>query len=256
MGFADLHIHTIYSHDGTCSIPAILKHVKESTDLDVIAITDHDTTRGVLEAMNLGPRYGIEVIPGCEVSTAEGHLLTLFVTQTIPSGLSLIETVNIAGELGGICVAPHPEAQGTSSLNRNAIRRAITDPHIARILVGVETFNGGLVYTRSNQAALDISQSMNVASVGNSDSHILQTIGQGSTEFAGHTARDLRTALEEHTTRARVGSGLRGAQVIQHWLPRYILRKIGWVSWNEHPQLPIRYARMKHVIAQSALINS
>lgn len=251
MACADLHIHSIYSHDGTSSIPAILKHVADQTDLKVIAITDHNTIRGVPEAIHLAPRYGIEVIPGCEVSTAEGHLLTLYVTQSIPAGLSLVETVRRTGDLGGICIAPHPEAQGTSSLNREAIRKAIADPDIARVLVGVETFNGGLVYMRSNQAALEITQTLDLARVGNSDSHILQTIGQGATQFNGHSALDLRLALEKHTTMARIGNGLRGAQVIQHWLPRYLLRRLGWVSWNAHPEQPIRYVRMKRALSQS-----
>lgn len=255
MAFADLHIHSIYSHDGTSSIPAILKYVADQTDLKVIAITDHDTTRGVFEAMHLAPRYGIEVIPGCEVSTADGHLLTLFITETIPAGRSLVESVRRAGELGGVCIAPHPEAQGTSSLNRETLWKALADPQIAQVLVGVETFNGGLVYTRSNQAALEITHSLDIASVGNSDSHILQTIGQGATEFEGQSSLDLRQALENHTTLARMGNGLRGAQVIQHWLPKYLLRRLGWVTWNANPEQPIRYVRMKRALSQSTMSN-
>lgn len=253
MAFADLHIHSIYSHDGTSSIPAILKYVADQTDLSVIAITDHDTTRGVFEAMDLAPRYGVQVIPGCEVSTADGHLLTLFVTQAIPAGLPAVETVRRAGELGGICIAPHPEAQGTSSLNRETLFKALADPEIARILVGVETFNGGLVYTRSNKAALEITQSLDIASVGNSDSHILQTIGQGATQFSGYTTLELRRSLESHTTMVRMGKGLRGAQVIQHWLPKYVLRRLGWVTWNANPEQPIRYVRMKQALSHTYL---
>lgn len=250
MGFADLHIHSIYSHDGTSSIPAILKHVADQTDLNVIAITDHDTTRGVREAVQLGPRYGIDVVPGCEVTTADGHLLALFVTSDIPAGKSLIETVRLVGEIGGICVAPHPEARGTNSLDRYVIRKALQDPDITRILVGIETFNGGLVYTRSNLAALEICRQLDVAWVGNSDSHILHTIGQGATEFEGFTALELRDALEKRTTSVRMGVGLHGTQVIRHWLPKYFLRKLGWVAWNADPQLPIRYVRMKHAVAR------
>lgn len=249
MAFADLHIHSIYSHDGTASIPAILKYVADQTDLSVIAITDHDNTRGVSEAMDLAPRYGIQVIPGCEVSTADGHLLTLFVTQAIPAGLSLAETVHLTGALGGICIAPHPEARGTSSLNRETLLKALTNPEIARILVGVETFNGGLVYTRNQKNSLEISQSLNVALVGNSDSHILQTIGEGSTQFSGSTPLELRRALENHTTLVRMGKGLHGGQVLRHWLPNYLLRCLGWVNWNTNPEQPIRYVRMKQALS-------
>ena len=75
MGKADLHIHTIYSWDGTCTVEAVLKQAAHIAGLDVIAITDHDEIQGALEAVDLAPRYGIEVIPGCEISTADGHLL-------------------------------------------------------------------------------------------------------------------------------------------------------------------------------------
>lgn len=251
MGFADLHIHSIHSHDGTCSIPAILKYVADRTDLNVVAITDHDTISGIREAMLLGPRYGIEVIPGCEVSTAEGHLLTLFINDRVPAGLSLEETVLRTGQMGGLCIAPHPEARGTSSLSGQAIARALANPETRKYLVGMETFNGGLVYTRSNQVALRIAENLDIAHVGNSDSHILQTISEGSTQFAGKTAADLRRALEAHATTHRVGKGLQGAQALRYWLPLFLLRKMGWVTWNACPEEPLQYARMKQVLRHS-----
>ena len=52
MGLADLHIHTIYSYDGTASVPAVLTQAKQ-TGLDVIAITDHDEIKGALKAFEL-----------------------------------------------------------------------------------------------------------------------------------------------------------------------------------------------------------
>lgn len=251
MGFADLHIHSIHSHDGTSSIPAILKYVADQTDLKVIAITDHDTMSGIREALLLAPRYGIEVIPGCEVSTAEGHLLTLFTSERIPPGLSLVESVRRVSKLGGLCIAPHPEARGTSSLSGTVIQKALSDLEIRKTLVGIETFNGGLVYMRGNQSALRIAKDLDIARVGNSDSHILQTIGEGSTEFPGKTALDLRRALEERLTVTRIGKGLQGAQVLRHWLPTFLLRKLGWVVWNADPEAPLRYVRMKHAVNRS-----
>lgn len=256
MGFADLHIHSIYSHDGTSSIPAILKHVADHTDLNVIAITDHDAMGGVNEGVLLGPKYGIEVIPGSEISTQDGHLLALFINNRIPAGLSLVETVRRVGQMGGICIAPHPEAQGTSSLTVECIRQALKEPEIGRILLGVETFNGGLVYTRSNLAAMNLAESLGIASVGNSDAHILQMIGQGTTFFEGKTALDLRKALIQRATQARHGQGLGGTQIIQQWLPKYLLRKLGWVAWNADPDAPLKYIRMKQAMTYSAVFQA
>ncbi|HXF85262.1 MAG TPA: PHP domain-containing protein [Anaerolineales bacterium] len=92
MGLADLHIHTLYSYDGTASVPAVLKRARQ-VGLDVIAITDHDEIDGALRALELASAYGVEVIPGTEVTTSEGDLLALNITQKIKRGRPLIETV-------------------------------------------------------------------------------------------------------------------------------------------------------------------
>ena len=70
MGLADLHLHTIYSYDGTATVPAVLRRAKE-IGLDVIAITDHDEIGGALEAVKLASHYGVEVITGIEITTAK-----------------------------------------------------------------------------------------------------------------------------------------------------------------------------------------
>lgn len=251
MGFADLHIHTIYSYDGTCSVSAVLKQVADHTDLDVIAITDHDSLVGVREALNLAPNYGVEVIPGCEVSTADGHLLALFIDRPIHAGLSLVETVLRVGEQGGLCIAAHPMARGASSLRFATIQQALSQPGVDQVLVGIEAFNGGLVYTRRNPLVEAMAQTLPLAQVGNSDAHILQTIGHGSSKFEGQTACELRTALEQATTRVRKGQGLDGFGVIRNYLPRYLLRKLGWVAFNAKPTAPLTYVRLAQVMNRS-----
>ena len=249
MGFADLHIHTIHSYDGTASISAVLKHVASHTDLYVIAITDHDTLSGVDQAQELAPDYGIEVIPGCEISTADGHLLALFIHQPVPAGLSLVRTVELIGEQGGICIAAHPTAFGINSLNFNTIRQALRQPGIDQVLVGIEAFNGGLVCTRRNPIVEILSAALPLAQTGNSDSHILATIGQGSSEFAGTTASELRTALEQATTRVRKRITVPNTAVVTNYLPRIALRKLGWVTDNVSPASPMTHSRLADALA-------
>jgi predicted metal-dependent phosphoesterase TrpH len=248
MGFADLHIHSIYSHDATGSIPAILKFVADHTHLNVIALTDHDSLRGNAEAVQQAPRYGLEVIPGCEISTADGHLLALFIKDPIPAGLSLIESALRVGDQGGLCVVPHPMARGTSSVNMVSLRRALTVPPLAKVLVGVEIYNGGLVYTRSNQTVRAMAHTLPLAQVGNSDSHILSTIGQGSTEFPGRSAVELREALLARTTIPHEGVGLTGIRALREWAPRFVLRKLGWVAWNASPEAPLKMVRLSRAV--------
>jgi hypothetical protein len=62
----DLHIHSTTS-DGTMS-PAELVKYAHKKGLSAIAITDHDTIDGVMEAVTAGDNWGIEVVPGIELS--------------------------------------------------------------------------------------------------------------------------------------------------------------------------------------------
>ena len=242
MGFADLHIHSIYSQDGTGTIPAILKYIADHTLLNVIAITDHDSMAGVREA--------IEVVPGCEISTSDGHLLALYINKGIKSGYSLADTALMVADQGGIAVAAHPMARGTSSLKINTIWRALEKPGVAKSLIGVEVFNGGLVYTRTNPEVARQVRELPLAALGNSDAHVLPMIGRGSTWFEGNTAADLRTALMQQDTIPQVGRGLDGLDVIKTYLPRYILKKMGWAAWNANPQEKIKYIRYAKVLNQ------
>jgi predicted metal-dependent phosphoesterase TrpH len=240
MGLADLHIHTIYSWDGTSTISAVLKYAADYTDLDVIAITDHDEIAGALQALDLAPNYGISVLPGCEISTMDGHLLALFIQRPVQPGLSLVETVLRVGELGGLCIAAHPLARGINSLAPEAIRSALKVPGVSDVLIGIEVFNASIFHRRSNEVALAFAQDLPMAQVGNSDSHWLQTIGQGATEFAGTTVADLRLALETGATKVHRSSRLAsGPAIILKWLPRYLMRLMGRVSWNPTPGAPL-----------------
>ena len=93
LGRADLHIHTLAS-DGTAGLVDILDHVEQATDLDVIAITDHERVDAALAARVIAAERGLraEVIVGEEVSTRGGHLLALFITERVAPWRSLRTT--------------------------------------------------------------------------------------------------------------------------------------------------------------------
>jgi hypothetical protein len=150
----------------------------------------------------------------------------------------------LIGEQGGIAIAAHPQAKGTSSLSFEVIQQACDHPFASKVLVGVEAFNGGLVYTRSNQTIAEQASQLPLAQVGNSDAHILQMIGQGASYFPGKTALDLRMALKQRQTWVAAYGNLHGAQVLSSYLPKYILRILGWAIWNENPGEPLKYARI------------
>ena len=225
MGLADLHLHTIYSYDGTASVPDVLAQARD-IGLDVIAITDHDEIKGALKAFELAPKFGIEVIPGIEITTAEGDLLALFITEGIAPGLSLIETILRVGEASGICIAPHPMARGAGmkSLSGPSIIRALDHPETSRILIGIETYNATALDRESNLLAEKLwAQCPRIAQVGNSDAHIVQAIGAGATEFPGNTAVNLLDALWVGATGVRRGVQMSSAQILGSWAIKFVM---------------------------------
>ncbi|PDO11821.1 MAG: phosphatase [Candidatus Reconcilbacillus cellulovorans] len=78
---ADLHVHTSVS-DGDFP-PAEVVRLAAEAGLQAIAVTDHDTLDGFSEAAEAGRRWGVEVVPGVEISTSSDgkdiHVLGYFV---------------------------------------------------------------------------------------------------------------------------------------------------------------------------------
>ena len=62
---------------------------RQAKGLTAFALTDHDTTAGVKEAVAYGQEKGIEVIPGIEFSTEyygkDIHIVGLFIDEDAPA---------------------------------------------------------------------------------------------------------------------------------------------------------------------------
>ena len=65
--FIDLHVHSTAS-DGTLT-PSQLVSLAEEKNLKAFALTDHDTTAGLQEALEASESSSVKVIPGIELST-------------------------------------------------------------------------------------------------------------------------------------------------------------------------------------------
>jgi predicted metal-dependent phosphoesterase TrpH len=198
-GRADLHMHTRAS-DGMMSAHALVDYAEHSTDLDVIAITDHDETSASLEAREYALRrgYRLHVVPGVEVTTRDGHLLALFVEERPTAFRPLRETAEWVLERGGVCIAPHPFTRWTHSLSSRAMLAAIH----AKLLAGVEVLNASPAGRASRDRAVRFVDQHGLAAVGGSDAHMLGVVGVAQTRFRGQTAEELRHAIESAMTHA------------------------------------------------------
>jgi predicted metal-dependent phosphoesterase TrpH len=167
----DLHVHTNYSKDGESSVEEIIRKAEEA-GLDAIAITDHDSVDGAKRALAIPS--SVLVIPGIEVSTRQGHLLVLGVTEVIPPGLDVVDTVQIARRMGALLILPHPYHIWRHGVaRRKKAGMAVVD--------AVEAFNSRYIVGSANSKAARIARRLGKPCVGGSDAHNAKFVGFGRT---------------------------------------------------------------------------
>ncbi len=201
LGRADLHIHTLAS-DGTAGIVEILAHVQRATDLDVIAITDHERIDAAAAARTMASDGGlpVHVIVGEEVTTRGGHLLGLFLTEAVPPLRSLRESIARIHDQGGLAIPAHPLVPYPLCAQGGPLRRLVNDPDPRYRPDGLEAFNPTPLGRPRHERVVEFTAELGLAAIGSSDAHTAAAIGQGWTTFPGRTAEDLRDAILARTT--------------------------------------------------------
>ncbi len=201
-GKADMHIHTLYS-DGTASVAAVLDWIETRTDLDAVAIADHERIDGALRARELHAAgdYHFDLAVGEEITTRRGHLLALFVTERIPALRPLEETVERIHAAGGIAIVPHALAPLTPSIGARSLRMLAAEPDPARHLDGIELLNPSAAGRSRDAARRRLNAAtLHLPATGGSDAHVLEGIGTAWTWFIGTTTEEFRAALASGTT--------------------------------------------------------
>ncbi|MBK8031123.1 MAG: hypothetical protein IPK17_16870 [Chloroflexi bacterium] len=151
----------------------------------MIAITDHDRVSASPWAYQHRHLYPFDIIPGTEVTSADGHVLGLGVTEPIKKGMSLAETTAAIHAQGGIAILAHPLRGDYRS--RTTLRRYFSQPEglIPMGIDAVEVFNAGALTRGCNWLAQRVFDRVALPQVGNSDAHTPDCIGTGYTRFRG-----------------------------------------------------------------------
>jgi len=166
----DLHIHTSASPDGHCPVDSIIRTATER-GLDAVAICDHDTTAGAIEAVSLKDSP-VLIIPGIEVSTADGHILVLGTTKEYEKGKPAEVTIQEAKADGCLVIMPHPFHKF-----RHAV--GLANPDCMQHVDAIEAYNSRYYTKKSNGRAAKRARLLNKPITAGSDAHECAFVGYG-----------------------------------------------------------------------------
>ncbi|MDI9644396.1 MAG: PHP domain-containing protein [Candidatus Verstraetearchaeota archaeon] len=161
----DAHVHTNSSPDSSITPKQLLERMK-LRGMNAVAITDHDTLEGYRRVMDTRGFSEYIVIPGIEVSTTIGDLIVLGIQEAFNT-TDAFEVAQMARELGGVLVAPHPFDWRRASLGERSA------------LLGVDLIEcaNGKCGNKENQQAKEFAKAVGIPVIGGSDAHEKQQIG-------------------------------------------------------------------------------
>lgn len=206
----DLHNHTCYSLDGVMS-PKELLLAARTNGIHCLAVTDHDSLDGALEAWALAgadsslPR----VIPGIEVSTAAGEIIGLYVTELLPRGLPLAETVASIKAQGGLVYLPHP-----FDLVRRGAVTGSQRAQAAELADIIEVANGRSLGPRASSKAARLARKLGKPGGAGSDAHRPSEVGSTYVVVSAYPTPDTLAALLE---RGMIVSRLGARRYTANW---------------------------------------
>ena len=215
-----------------------------SENLHIIALADHNEITNTREAIKLGNRKGLFVVPAVELSTPEGHLLcyapTADALERFFNRLAIadrrtkncrcqtgtVECLNLLQNAGGFAILAHVDAAGAFEATMPRSTPAKLDILCHPTLAGIEVTSAAcpVLYTDQDtdsdrrSAALQRISRLRLGSqeflarILNSDGHTLTAVGRNAKndrritryKMDSPTFDGLRLALEAAETRVRI----------------------------------------------------
>lgn len=162
----DLHTHSKYSSDGILE-PQKLVKIAAKRGFSGIAVTDHNTIKGGLEAQKY-ENENFKVFVGSEVMTDKGEIIGLFLSEEIKSN-DFYDVVAEIRSQDGLVIVPHPFDEWRSSASLNKEDYKLVDC--------IEVFNSRCVKNSFNKKAALFAKSNKIEPIAGSDAHFRNEIG-------------------------------------------------------------------------------
>jgi predicted metal-dependent phosphoesterase TrpH len=215
----DLHTHSFFSGDGVSS-PEDMVAAARAKGLHGFAITDHNTCEAVTYFLEKGFMRedgsavdNFLIIPGVEVTTAEGHLLCIGATLPYLKGRPAREVCDLIHERGGLAIPPHPYDLFRAGIRFSTLEKLPVD--------AIEVFNAATTLRRYNSYAFKYAQLRGLPMTAASDAHHEAAIGTAYTILN----------TDELSVRSVLSQIVKGTELNQKYLtPRDSVRKT-WNNW-------------------------
>ena len=206
LAFADFHVHTRFSRDSLLTEDRLIRLAMER-GLTHMAVTNHNNVEGAMAVRDRVLAQGLEdrlhIVLGEEVSTVDGEVVGIFLTETIAPGLTAEETADEIHAQGGLVSIPHPYDPFRRSHIREAPLLQLAD---AGKIDAIEVFNSRVTLARHNQLAAELAARYGIPGIACSDAHSGLEVAMSFNALpAFETADELRAALREnewHGTRS------------------------------------------------------
>jgi predicted metal-dependent phosphoesterase TrpH len=240
----DLHMHTDHSYD--CATPVeVLLATARAEGLGAIAVTDHNEISGALAALALAERNGasrggaahdgrsngpVKIIVGEEVKTAgQGEVIGLFISEKIPRGLTLAETIAEIKRQGGLVYVPHPFDRMHSVPDYEHLLPVIDQIDI------IEVFNSRVAINAFNDEAGRFAAKYRIAAGAGSDSHVPQGLGSA------------RLRMRDFDGPAEFMQSLRSAEIVTRPSSLLYVQALKFLQTRARPASAQRASRARRV---------
>jgi predicted metal-dependent phosphoesterase TrpH len=215
------HCHTRHSFDSLVDPTALVRHAAR-LGIDVLAVTDHDTWQGSVDARAAAEKEKLDltVILASEVATEQGDVIGLFMTSDLvmKSAPAFCDAIHA---MGGLTVLPHPYKW-----------HKLDEPLLSRIDL-IEVHNGR-TSRGDNIRAAELAFQRGLPELAGPDAHRLGELELARVVFEGDRPRD-EAALKEALLRAPRRLVTSGGS---HWNEWYSQ----WVKLKRRPSLSRAFA--------------
>jgi predicted metal-dependent phosphoesterase TrpH len=230
----DLHTHSFFSGDGVSSPEENIASAK-AKGLHGFALTDHNTNDGISYLLDKGlmredglPVDDFLIIPGVEVTTAEGHLLCIGASLPYLKGRPAREVCDLIHESGGLAIPPHPYDFFRAGIRFSTLEKLPID--------ALEVFNAATTLRRYNRYAFRYAQVRGLPMTAASDAHHYAAIG------TAYTILD----TSDFSLRGLLAQILKSNELNQEYLtPKDSVRKTwnNWMRLRRRKTMPARARR-------------